>query len=223
VLGEPPPRVTNKTCDLPEALERITRVCLAKSRRSRYRTPTALAQDLGAFLEEGAVTACIKRLAIHWARRLRRRDRVVEAGVLILSIASALIVWMWIATEMAAIGARWLPVHMTTDRMLRDSLIIGAINLLPNSLAIGFMRWHRWCALVAGVLCLASTVLSIGNLTGLIPPPFDGVYAADLKLQVVVFSLLAVLFAVQTAVALGAWWIMGSGEPDAGPRATVRS
>jgi hypothetical protein len=182
-----------------------------------------LAQDLGAFLEEGAVTACIKRLAIHWARRLRRRDRVVEAGVLILSIESALIVWMWIAKGMAAIGVRWLAVHMTTDRMLRDSLIMGAINLLPMSLAIAFMRGHRWCPLLAGVLCLASTALSLGNLTGVIAPPFDVVYAADLKLQMVVFSLLTVLFAVQTAAALGAWWIMGDGHTDRGPRAKGRS
>jgi hypothetical protein len=56
-----------------------------------------------------------------------------------------------------------------------------------------------------------------------IAPPFDGVYAADLKLQVVVFSLLTVLFAVQAVAAVGAGWIMGSGDTDRGPRATGRS
>jgi serine/threonine protein kinase len=213
VLEESPPPLSTKTHAVPEALEQITRVCLAKSPGARYRTASELARDLDAYLADREINARIEGLAIQWARRLRRRERIVEAGVLILSIETALILWMWIATGMAAIGVRWLPVHMTTERMLRDSLIMGAINLLPIGMAIGFMRGHRWCAMAAAILCLASTVLSVGNLTGLIPPPFDGVYAADLKLQVVVFSLLTVLFAVETIAALGAWWILGMRDP----------
>jgi hypothetical protein len=223
VLDEPPPRMTTKMRDVPEALERITRVCLAKSPRSRYRTASELARDLGAFLEERAVTARIEGLALQWARRLRRRERVVEAGILVISVSSALIVWMWIATGMAAIGVRWLPAHMTTDRMLRDALIMSAINLVPIGMGIGFIRGNRWCALVAAMLGLASTALSLGNLTGVIAPPFDGVYAADLKLTVVVFSLLSVLFAAQTAAALGAWWILGARDTGGWLRATDRS
>ena len=55
--------------------------------------------------------------------------------------------------------------------MLRDTVEMSAINLIPIGMAIEFMQGRRWCALVAALLGVASIVLSIGNLTGLIAPP----------------------------------------------------
>jgi eukaryotic-like serine/threonine-protein kinase len=212
ILDEPPKKLSTAAREVPWGLERIVLACLAKAPAARYRTAAELAQDLENFRNGGRVEAPIEGLAIQLARRLRRRERVVEAGILSIAISSALIVWMVIATGMSALGVPWLPSHMTTSRMLRDTVVMSAINLLPIGMAIGFMQGHRWCALGAALLGVASTVLSIGNLTGLITPPFDGVYAADLKLQVVVFSLLTVLFAVQSVAAMGAWWILRYGE-----------
>ena len=95
------------------------------------------------------------------ARRLRRRERVVGMAI----------ERMVIATGMSALGVPWLTSHITTSRMLRDTVVMSAINLIPIGMAIEFMQGRRWCALVAALLGVASIVLSIGNLTGLIAPP----------------------------------------------------
>lgn len=210
ILEQSPGPMVPRTGAIPEALERIVRKCLAKTPAGRYRTAAELAEDLQAFLDHRRVAAKAESLAIEWARRLRRRERVVEAGVLTLAIQGTLLVWMSIATTMAALGVPWLPAHMTVGRMVQDTMQMGSLTAATMGLAIGFMRGNAWCAVVAAAINLGLAVMSLGNLVGWIEPPFDGVYAADLKLQVVVFSLLTVLFTIQAVGNAGAWWILSS-------------
>lgn len=208
ILDQPPGPMVANGIAVPEGLERILRKCLAKEPSARYRSCADLEEDLQAFLDHRRITARAESLAVEWSRRLRRRERVVEAGVLTLSIQSTLLIWMVIATAMAALGVPWLPAHMTVTRMVRDTIQMGGLTLLTMGFVVGFMRGTAWCALVSGGINLGLAGMSLGNLVGWIEPPFDGVYAADLKLQVVVFSLLTVLFAIQAITNVAAWWIL---------------
>ncbi len=206
VLEEPPVPPRRQRPKIPRDLERICLKCLAKEPGDRYLTAMDLAAELQAFLEDRPVHARPNSWRARLRRYVRRPERVTEAGVLTVALHAALMVWMVVATTMAAAGVRWLPEHMTSLGMAADSAKMGLLDASIIGLAALMVRGQRWAAAVAGAGGLALALFSAGNLSGWIQPPFDGVYAADRKLQVVVFSLLTVLFALQ-ALACGLAWL----------------
>lgn len=206
VLEEPPVPPRRQRPEIPRDLERICLKCLAKEPVDRYLTAMDLAAELQAFLEDRPVHARPNSWRARLRRYVRRPERVTEAGVLTVALHAALMVWMVVATTMAAAGVRWLPEHMTSLGMAADSAKMGLLDASIIGLALLMIRGQRWAAAAAGTGGLALALFSAGNLSGWIQPPFDGVYAADRKLQVVVFSLLTVLFALQ-ALACGLAWV----------------
>lgn len=214
VLEEPPASLRSHSLHIPLDLEQICVKCLAKDPGDRYHTAQGLADELLAFLEHRPVLARPRSWSSRWRRALRRPQRVNEAGLLTIAIHGALMTWMSIALAMQLAGSQWLPSHMTAGGLAAESAKMSALDVVVIFLALKMLARRRWAAALAGAAGGALAVMSLGNLTGWIQPPFDGVYGNDRRLQVVVFSLLTVLFTLQTVSCLLAWLSMGQ-QPTA--------
>ena len=210
IIDQSPVRPRLRRPDVPQCLDNIILQCLSKTPTARYQSAGELAGELSSFLTDGQVKAHPEIWRYQIARRVQRKERVVEAGILTVVIYGTLIIWFSTATVMAAIGVPWLPAHVTVSKMALDCVKMGVLNSIAIAAAIEMIRGNKWGAIVATVLGFGSTILSAGNLTGVIQPPFDGVYANDLKLQVVVFSLLTVLCALQTIATGWGWYLLST-------------
>jgi serine/threonine protein kinase len=189
------PRLGNP--NIRSELELICLKCLEKKPTQRYATALQLAEDLSRFCRGEPVTARPLSGTERIARWCQRPERIAEAGMVVMGVNIAVIIFLLVTDIVAVAG--FIPKPQVSDSFipLIGPLIVSLFVHVPL-VFVGRAIFARtlWAAKVAVVLGLAMAGIATALVLGIIPNNSAG--WDDIPGFRVAYILMAILFLTQT-------------------------
>lgn len=172
---------------LPRDLDTICMKCMAKEPAARYQTATELAQDLGRYLANQAITAKPPTITQRLLKWCRQPQRITDSGRAAVLVGVAFLLWFSFAIPYAARGE-----HLNVDgKTVALGGIMVAFTFIFPLIILGLLilTGRRWAIWIGALVLFGNTIFCLFGLAGW-SRPFGGLYDLVPYMRVAMFGMI---------------------------------